>query len=521
MKKSLKRAVAVSAAGALCAGLAGTMPAGSAVADEAAPAAKAKNNISNFGMTGLAYGTKVVIGGADVKSLKDAKLVQACTRSVGKSRTAFSNVSTAALPIPNDLIRISPSTSSTETYTDGAITGVRSINTIADIAIGGEVIENTLELPTIKLKGLTSVADSFHDPNASGKKYGTNESFSFEGLTIDLPDNLLPEEVEEILDGTGLGILFDILDVVEEEALDPVLAGVSDLVNALLEITDELGLDGLEIPGLGKISLGNSGHRVKSDWAQSRANALTIAVDPSEEGNDSLTELRLGYAQARIGGPARSSVFRSSIMGLDLNVLALPGTDAILRLGGLGTQAIPCEGSDGKKVTKKLEGSRSIPIEIPGIGGAIATLTGLEYSYKAKQLKKGRAKSTAISKLGSLTVPALDLEIQGVTTRVKLFDKNDGKRVKRKVFVKAADILQGGESLIPEDGLVPFVTNIVFDAVNGEDGIIEFGVDRTKNNANYYGKAISGMRISVLGASEDINPLSIDIGWAKSAIYPK
>ena len=75
MKKSFKRAVAVSAVCA--AGLAGTLT--TATADEArkAPA----KELTDFGMTALAYGTKVGVGGVDIKTLKDAKTLQACTRT--------------------------------------------------------------------------------------------------------------------------------------------------------------------------------------------------------------------------------------------------------------------------------------------------------------------------------------------------------------------------------------------------------------------------------------------------------
>ncbi|WP_415836654.1 hypothetical protein, partial [Nocardioides marinus] len=123
MKKSLKRAVAVSAVCA--AGLAGTLTTQTTATADEARKAPAKE-ITDFGMTALAYGTKVGVGGVDVKTLKDAKTLQACTRTSGLERRAPSLLSTDqitallgdALPVDvAELIHLSPSTSTTETYT--------------------------------------------------------------------------------------------------------------------------------------------------------------------------------------------------------------------------------------------------------------------------------------------------------------------------------------------------------------------------------------------------------------------
>ena len=62
MKKSLKRAVAVSAVCA--AGLAGTLTTTTTATADEARKAPAKE-LTDFGMTALAYGTKVGVGGVD------------------------------------------------------------------------------------------------------------------------------------------------------------------------------------------------------------------------------------------------------------------------------------------------------------------------------------------------------------------------------------------------------------------------------------------------------------------------
>ena len=55
------------------------------------------------------------------------------------------------------------------------------------LTLGGELVED-LKIPTLKIKGLNSVADSFHDPadaDGDGNPFGTAESFGFEGISLD------------------------------------------------------------------------------------------------------------------------------------------------------------------------------------------------------------------------------------------------------------------------------------------------------------------------------------------------
>lgn len=525
MKKSLKRAVAVSAVCA--AGLAGTLTTTATTATAGSSAKKASaESVTNFGMKALAYGTKVNVGGIDVKSLKDAKIVTACTRATGIEHVQPSTLSTEqikallgeSLPVDiAELIHLSASTSRTLTYQEGDVTGVRATNVLGDIKIGGQVIED-ISLPTITFTGLTSVADSFYDPadlDGDGKKFGTAESFDFGGLTIDLP--------EDGVVGETLQTLFDVIGVDPADVYEPVNAGVNDLLEALQEVTTTLGLDFIEIPGLGTIGLGKSFHKITDGFASSGASALEVSVNPNDVQNGDVALLKLGNAQSRIGSPAPSGVFRSTIMGLDFKALPLTEDLELLHMGGIGTESIPCEGTDGKTVTKAIEGTRTIPLGITdGVNLGVATLEGLEYAYSAEQLAGGRAKSMAQSKLGKLTLPAFGLEITGIASKLNLRSQlvpgTNGTKIyevkgSKKPEFKVLTITQDGENLIPAGGLkigqtITFVTEGIGDGT----GFITFGPRVTRN---HYGAKMTALSVKIGDLA------SLDLGWLESQIYPK
>ncbi len=498
MKKSLKRAAAASAVCAVS--LAGTLATNpTALAGEATGARGSQKALTEFGMKAQAFGTKVSVGGIDVKSLKDSQDILACTRTAGIERSKTSTLEPGQyLPIPDDLVRVSPSTSTTQTYRDGAVTGTRAVNTIADIRVGGEVVED-LRIPTLKIEGLRAIADSFHDPadaDGDGNPFGTAESFDFKGISLDYEGT--------VVEGTPLA---DLLDIVND-ATAPVNETVSELVTLL---TEQLG-QVIEIPGLGSIGLGSSFSKLDANSATSGANALKIEVDPTEESNDSVTLLKLGYAQSRIAGSKPSGVFRSTIMGLDFEALPLTDDVSVLHLGGIGTESIPCEGTGNKKVVKTIEGERAIPLNIPGIGG-VAVLDGLEYSYKAKQMSKGRARSMAKSSLASFTIPALDLEITGISSKLNLLSR-DGERVRgsKKPKFKVADILHEGVSLMPEGGL-KIGQSVEFPiAALQRNGFITYGPRFTRN---YYGAKVSALAVDIPGI------VTLDLGWLESQIYAR
>ena len=158
------------------------------------------------------------------------------------------------------------------------------------------------------------------------------------------------------------------------------------------------------------------------------------------------------------------------------------------------------------------EGERSIPLSLPGLGG-VAVLDGLEYSYKAKQMSRGRARSMAKSSLGSFSIPVLDLEITGISSKLNLLSR-EGERVRgsNKPKFKVADILYKGESLLPEGGLkIRETVEFTIDELQ-QTGFITFG---PRFSRNYYGANLSAMNVKIPGI------LDLDLGWVESKIYPR
>src|SRR5262245_57973035 len=112
-----------------------------------------KGGITPYAYRANTFGTKVVVNGVELKTVKDAQALQKCTRQLRGEVVKGSSLGTdGLLPIGNDLVHISPSTSRTQTYHSGNRYGVRGINLIADIAIGGRV--GDLQTPVLKIQGM-------------------------------------------------------------------------------------------------------------------------------------------------------------------------------------------------------------------------------------------------------------------------------------------------------------------------------------------------------------------------------
>ena len=73
----------------------------------------------------------------------------------------------SALTAPeNSLIELSTSTSKTLTYREAGKSGVRAVNTLGDIKVGGE-LPGHKPTPLVKIEGLQTVADAFPPRRAS------------------------------------------------------------------------------------------------------------------------------------------------------------------------------------------------------------------------------------------------------------------------------------------------------------------------------------------------------------------
>ena len=239
-------------------------------------------------------------------------------------RPARSSSSRASCPCPdNPLIRVSASTSRTETYADGETHGVRGTNTIGDISIGGTV--GPLTTPRWSSRACSTTAHAFHTPQG----YGHDESFTFASITLDLLDNTvvqqLPPELQQLLAPL-------------DQVTDTVFTGTQQVAQQVFQVLSDVTKP-IQIPGLGTIALGYKNGRANSHNAQSQASALRIEVTAG----DRRQLVELGTARVRMGGPAPVGVFRSG--GTAMDYQALQGA---LKFGNVEHKALPCQGTRGR-----------------------------------------------------------------------------------------------------------------------------------------------------------------------------
>lgn len=450
MKKSLRKTIAASAVFAVA--LAGGVAASDATAASKSAAAK-RTGITKFAYKANVFGTKAVLNGVELKTLKDALAVQKCTRQLRGEKVKGSALSTDnLLPFPDeikDLIHISPSTSRTKTYRVGNTYGVRGQNVIADIKVGGpiQVGDTTVNVPVLKIEGLKSVADSF---NKNGK-FGHQESFGFGGISLEIPEgDVIPPEVQ------------DLLDIIQDNL------PITETVNQVIDLLKTVGV--IEIGDYLSLALGHTAGRAGKHSAQSNAYALRIQVNNPQ--NDAKTILQLGRAYSRISDGVPSGVFRSTMSALDLKL------GDLVHFGGVSPQTIDCEGTGGKVKTKKVAAASVL------LDGLVVDLTGVKYSWMGKQLPKKKAKGFVKTQIGAVSIPAADIVINGITSKVNMRSKKPGVKVKRKVKTQIGSIMVGGTKI----NLAPGQSH------SWDGGVIRYQV---RQNDDFYGTEVRALKIQL------------------------
>jgi hypothetical protein len=463
---SLRRAVATLAVCA--AGLAGTLattPAADASKGARSDAA-AKPVLTNLGYKATVYGTKLLLDGVELRKAKLAFAQQRCTRYVNREVTKGTDLSDLGIP----LVAGGLTTSYSKTYRKDGVQGVRGISNIGDLELGG--VFQGQQTPTLKLLGLQSVADAFEKADGT---FGHQESFSFQGLTI----GNLPSDIPQPLQ--------DLLDIISQ--------GSADLVNQVIDLLTSVTGNTIEIPGLGSIGLAG----VKSGYATSHsASSQTYALRLTVDVTGHPTQLTLGRARVAVTKPVPAGVFQSRAMGLDM----LTGNQA-LELGGLEEQAIPCAGTNGKVQHHKLA-------DVSVLGGQV-TLTGVDYATMGQQFANGSAKGFTQTTIGQLSVPSLNLVIDGITSRVNVRKPADTAKqplkVARTMVTKIGKITLNGQEIA-----LPTRAGQVVDL--GDSGFLKY---RVINRNNWYGSEVRAFQLTLpdlLGGS------LLDVGWAGAHIMP-
>jgi hypothetical protein len=457
VKKSWSRTIALGAACA--AALAGSLANPSSATVESAShhhARGQKGGITPYAFRANSFGTNVVVNGVALKTVKDAQALQKCTRQLRGEIVKGSNLGTdGLLPIGNDLIRISPSTSRTQTYHAGDRYGVRATNLIADIAVGGTVAG--IQTPVLKIQGLESVADSFVNAGSArgGDTYGYASDFGFKGISLEIPTGNLPPEVQQLL-----------------QIINQAATPINQVVDQVVQLLTQVG-GTLQIPGLGSLGLGTKKGKTTGHSAESSAYALKIEVISPVD--SSKTVIELGRATSRISNPVPSGVFRTTMSALNVNV------GDLLSFGGVSQTSIPCEGTGGKTRSKTIKAA-----SVPGL----VSLSDVQYTWSGNQFTRGKgqskldqAKGFVQAKIGQVSIPAAGLVINGLTSRVDMKSKNVNAPVRSKASTSVGSILINGTPIV---ALKPGETL----AFNG--GVLKYGI---RSNDSFYGTENEGLQV--------------------------
>lgn len=453
--------------------LAATSAVGVTVAGGLAPASAAAGSerdaptLTNFGYRADVYGVKLVTDNVEAFNLKDAHAQLRCTRAIGQSAQKSS-----VLSVPdNPLINIAASSSRTDTYKEGATHGVRGVNTIGDIRIGGEI--GGVKTPTLAIGGLTTTANAFHTPQG----FGHQEAFDFASIKLELLEGTP-------LSGTPLEALVEPLN----QVTDTVFEGTNDVANEIFEVLRSATAP-IQIPGLGSIALGKMRGTATSKKATSQAMALEILVEAG--GSRQLVEI--GSANARIGAPTPAGVFRAGGTALDLQAL-----QSQLHFGNVQHKSIPCEGTLGR--------TKSYHVPSAGVlGGLVARVTGVAYSHRGSQHRKlDLAKGFSAVRIANTSVPAVGLEINDIFSQVKMRGK-ENKPVRSKVTSSIGSITYQGQPVA-----VPDVGQTV--ELPGGAGLIQ----RQLVKDSRYGVKSIGLRVQLFA-----NAVVLDLALADGHIYPR
>jgi hypothetical protein len=458
VKNSVRRTLAATT---ICAAVAATLAASPLAAAEQQQAPANARKVSNFGYKGTAVGAKLTTGNVQTLSAKDAVAPLRCTRMTGRD-VQQSSLLTAP---ENSLIQLSASDSRTVSYRDAGRYGVRAINVLGDITLGGDL--GGQMTPVVTLKGLTTTADSFH----TAKGYGHRESFTAPELSIDV----------SVLEDQGVPIPPELTDL-----LDTLTTTGGELTGQVISVLNEAGV--IEIPQLGSIAMGYKKGHAGPYGAESDVKALDFKITATGEEQS----LQLGQARAVIGGPTPGGGFRSTSMPLDVKAL-----DGALHFGGVKPRTIPCQGTRGRTMERHLDSASIAP------NGLLIGVKGIDYAFRGTQRRDGTASGFDAQHIAALEIPALQLVINGITARSTARTTEPGGKVKRGHSGSVGSIVYQGKTLAaPGPGKVLSL---------GDAGYIEgMAVDNNK-----FGNRVTALRLTLLEEN-----IVIDLGIAASQIFP-
>jgi hypothetical protein len=375
----------------------------------AAPSSSAAVAVTNFGFEGFAYGSMVKSGVTGLESAKSAHSWINCTRLVG--RHAENAVADINLPDDqNPMITIEGVHSENDTWRDKAksITGgMTSTNAIAKVRLGDSTT------PRLTLNGLRSTSKVWW--SSADRKFHTSNKLTSGSLSlVNLPDDIPPELA---------GPLNDLLDGLN--------GGINDVVDALQENNDAI-----IIPGLGVVRLAEFDRQVrKPGYAVAGSAILKIKLygpDGVQGGTDN-SDVRIGRSWAKMTKDVPSGVMNGDAYGATASVIA-----GALKVGKLGVQPLPCNGTDGAVLAAPVAG-----LNLLAQDQIIAT--GVQGRASGLQKDSGAAWAWTEGSVTNFTLGPL--EIRGIVGRANVAQNKLGDITARDIKGSSiGEILVDGES---------------------------------------------------------------------------
>src|SRR4051794_40045006 len=370
------------------------------------PTAQAADGLrlTDYGFQATAYGTQVTADGGVFESDKTAFAWLSCTRLVGLNQQR----SVAAVNLPSDspYISITGIDSTLNTFRSKAKdvdAGVRSVNTIGDVALG-----DGTTTPQLTIDGLQTRSTAWAD--SGGALHTSNDVTSGTlGLT----------NIADPGDSSPLGDLFDALG-----------GGIDQVIAAL-----QANAGQIEIPGLGTIYLeAYDRQETKKNFAVAGSSVLRVELygPDATKGTDDDSMVNIGHSRARINRYTWAGVMGGRGYGTSADL-----ADGSFSMGRLGEQPLPCRGTSGRVVSN--------PVAEFTPPGDQFELTGISGRASGDQRESGSAWAWTEGSVGDLKIGPL--VIKGIVGRVNIGQDRHGNVTKNNITGSSVgEVLVNGQS---------------------------------------------------------------------------
>jgi hypothetical protein len=194
----------------------------------------------------------------------------------------------------------------------------------------------------------------------------------------------------------------------------------------------------IEIPGLLRITIGESKVVKKPGFIFARAQALLVEILPTR------TKVKIALSRSRMTKDVVNSIMSGYAAGLKGKVLNV-GEDTIVHIGRTPTRPLPCEGTNGQ-----VKSTRTVDLNIPSaltVGAANAKVFGTQFGRR-------RARAWAEASIAEVNLGGGALVIEGIKARANVARK-PGVLIRNSKGTSTLTITANGEpQTIPPIGVL-------------------------------------------------------------------